>query len=347
MRTLSPSHPRNPFPTPDRRHLAAVAAPTAVPQPPRIAVSGGTDFDPKGVGWGVWRTCRARQWLKNVLVFAAPAAAGVLTQPVRLAHAVLAAVILCAASSAGYFLNDARDAAADSLHPSKRHRPIAAGVIRLPAAWATAAVLAVGAVTVATAWLGPHTAFAVAAYLVLTAAYSLHLKQIPVLELLTVAVGFALRTVIGALATHVPVSPWFLIVTASGALFMIAGKRSAELQELHDEAARAHRPVLAAYTLPYLAHLRTLAATSALIAYCLWALTLHAAGTANALAGARHGGTVLLQLSILPVLAGLLRYSLHLHHGHGARPEDLVLSDRFLQGCAATWLLLFTAGIYV
>ena len=286
---------------------------------------------------GLVRTMRPNQWTKNALVLAAPVAAGVIDQRDVAVRTALAVVAFCLASSATYLLNDARDVEADQRHPTKRHRPIAAGVVPVPVAVATA-----GALLVAALGIGFATAVdlgvTLLAYLVLTTSYSLGLKHVAVVDIVLVAAGFVLRAVAGATATGVPISQWFFIVTSAGALLMVVGKRHAELSHLGEEAGT--RPVLAAYTPEFLTVLQSAATAAVLLAYCLWAFES---------AGSASGGDaeLLFQLSIVPFVVAILRYALLIDRGEGGEPEKLVLSDRTVLVAGACWAIIYGYGVYL
>jgi len=204
-----------------------------------------------GFAAGLVRTARPRQWIKNLLVFAAPGAAGVLTHGMALGRSFVAFAIFCLAASGTYFMNDAFDRDVDRLHPDKRHRPVAAGVVARQAAALSAALLLAGSIGLGVALLGREFALAVGVYAGINLAYSVWLKREPILDLTAVASGFLIRAIAGGLAVGVPLSNWFLIVASFGSLFMVAGKRHAEHVDLRDERG-AHRATLAEYSLGYL-----------------------------------------------------------------------------------------------
>lgn len=285
---------------------------------------------------GLIRLARPRQWSKNVLVFAAPGAAGVLDNRDPLIDAVIAFVCFCLAAAGTYYVNDARDADADRRHPTKHTRPVALGVVPIWLAYAGGAVLLGGGVALAFV-AGTDLVYAVLAYVALTTAYSTVLKHVAVVDLVAVAAGFVLRAVAGAAATGVPISDWFFIVTSFGSLFIISGKRSAEAGEVGDGAA-GFRSVLAAYSSSYTAYLRAVTSGAVLVAYCLWAFEKAAESAAT---------VPWYQLSILPFVMGVLRYALVLDQGKGSAPEDIVLGDRALQVIGLAWVIVFAAGVYV
>jgi decaprenyl-phosphate phosphoribosyltransferase len=280
------------------------------------------------------RLARPKQWLKNVLVVAAPAAAGVVTHARPAFHTLIAFICFCMAASATYFLNDAIDAEADRQHPKKRTRPVAAGDVSVQAAVVGSVVLMAAAIALSFAarW---QLALVVAGYLALTIAYSLWLKHEPVLDLGAVACGFVLRAIAGGIAVGVSISPWFLIVAGAGSLFMVTGKRSAELRSLGSDAG-SHRRSLAGYTEAFLGYVRAVSSSVAILAYCLWAFEK----------SALVGTPAWFQLSIIPFALGILRYALLLEQGEGGAPEELILSDRVLLMIGAVWAVCFAIAVH-
>lgn len=284
---------------------------------------------------GLVFTARPRQWVKNVLVFAAPGAAGLLTDPGVVAVAGGAFVVFCLAASGTYFLNDALGVAADRLHPTKCQRPIAIGAVDVGVAKVVGAVLLVSSAVVALALAGWRLALVVGAYAAVQPLYSAWLRSVPIADLAVVASGFVLRAVAGAVAVGVPISRWFLIVTTFGSVFLVSGKRTAEHIDLGEQRGR-HRSSLGRYSLRFLQHVRLVAASVTVTAYCLWAV--EKAGAAD--------GAIWFPLSILPFVLVVLRYALLLDAGKGGCPEELVFEDRFLQVLAVLWLMAVAAGVH-
>src|SRR5258706_74354 len=235
------------------------------------------------------RTARIKQWTKNVLVFAAPGAAGVLDSATPLARTLIAFACFCLAASGTYFLNDAADVESDRRHPKKRFRPIAAGELSVGTARMIGCSLIAAAIALSfvARW---ELAITIAGYVALTSTYSLVLKQVAVVDIVAVAAGFVLRAVAGATATGVPISNWFFIVASFGSLFMVAGKRHAERIEMGDAAASV-RSTLAQYSDSFLAYLRAVSSGTVFVAYCLWAFEK---------ADETHATIPWYQLSILP-----------------------------------------------
>ena len=227
------------------------------------------------------------------------------------------------------------DAEADRLHPRKRLRAVASGVVPVGTAKAIGvAFLAIGAGAPAV-WGAPGVSGLLALYAVITLSYSLWLKEIAIVDLAAVASGFVLRAISGGVAADVPISDWFLIVASFGSLFIVAGKRHAEHVDLR-EGRGAHRATLEEYSLNFLSYVRSVSSGVAIAAYCLWAF--EKARVADV--------PVLFQLSIIPFVMALLRYAMVLDAGRGGAPEDVVLGDRTLQVLGVVWVGLFAAGVY-
>ena len=280
---------------------------------------------------------RPRQWLKNVLVFAAPLAAGQLFAAHVLLPSIGAFIAFCAISSATYLVNDARDVDADRAHPTKRARPIAAGHLPKSTAIVMAAVLALGSLGLSL-WIRPALAAVVLAYFVFTLSYSLLLKHEPVVELALLSVGFLLRAIAGGVASNLPISQWFLIVAGFGSLFMAAGKRYSELRAVTDADPLAERVpqrrALSGSTIGYLRFVWGTAAAVTISAYCLWAFDV----------GQHGNGALWAQWSIVPFVMALLRYAVIIDGGGAEAPEDAVLGDKVLLILGLAWAVLFTMG---
>lgn len=278
---------------------------------------------------------RPKQWVKNVLVFAAPGAAGVLDNATSLWRTVVAFIAFCLASSGTYYWNDLHDVAADRQHPTKRHRPIASGALGTRTARVVGTLLLAGGIGSAFA-IGWRAGLVVVSYIVLTNLYSVALKHVAVVDLVAVAGGFVLRAVGGAVATGVTMSTWFVLCTSFGSLFIVAGKRFAELRELGERAGT--RASLDAYSLAFLQTVVTVSVGATLVSYCIWAFEV------RELAGSDWP---FYELSIVPMLTALLRYTLVLEQGHGAAPEEIFAADRWLQALGLVWVLVFGLGVYV
>jgi decaprenyl-phosphate phosphoribosyltransferase len=275
---------------------------------------------------------RPKQWIKNVLVAAAPGAAHALFHERVALRTAAAFVAFCLAASGNYLLNDVRDVDADRLHPTKRFRPIAAGAVPVRLALITSGVLLATGMVIA-ALLSLKFAAVLAAYIGLTVLYSLWLKHEPVLDIAIVASGFVFRAVAGGVATKIPLSQWFLIVTAAGSLFVVAGKRHGEYLAMGEDRATT-RASLASYSLAYLRYVWMLASAVGIVAYCLWAFEQSHAK-----------GFPWFELSIVPFVLALLRYALIIETGHAGAPEEVLLGDRVFLVLVAFWLLVYGAGL--
>ncbi len=281
------------------------------------------------------KQARPKQWLKNLLVFAAPGAAGVLNDWSSLWRSVVIFVAFCLASSGTYFWNDLLDAESDRNHPTKQHRPIASGAIPVGIGRLVGTGLLVAGVGLAatTRW---QAALVVAGYVVLTSLYSAVLKHIAVVDLIAVAAGFVLRAIAGAVATDVQMSKWFSLTTSFASLFIVAGKRYAELRDLGEDSQT--RSTLDDYSLGFLRIVLSVSCGAAMVTYCIWAFdTRELAGTT----------WPFYELSIIPMTTALLRYTLILEQGHGAAPEEIFAHDRVLQVLGVIWIAMFGFGLYL
>lgn len=279
---------------------------------------------------------RPRQWAKNVLVFAAPLAAGKLFVPDVFWPSIGAFVAFCLISSATYLINDIRDVTNDREHPTKHRRPIAAGELPIPLAIVMAILLAAGSL-VGSYLIAPALAGVILAYAVFTLAYSLALKHEPVIELALLSMGFLLRAIAGGAASDLPISQWFLIVAGFGSLFMAAGKRYSELKREEENGVAKgdiRRKALAGYTLGYLRFVWSVAAAVAIMGYALWSFDV--AQTPSSLPWA--------EWSVLPFVLAILRYGVVIDKGDAEAPEDAVLGDKVLMLLGLAWLVLFGLG---
>jgi len=304
------------------------ARPGRVPPPPRTP-------GPRGsVPWGYVRSLRPRQWVKNVLVLAAPLAAGAVFRPDVLGPTAVAFVLFCLCASGVYLVNDSIDVEEDRRHPRKRFRPIAAGLVPRPVAVGLAVVLFAVAITAAVVLTRPALAGVLGSYVVIQLAYCLFLKNQPVIDLAVVASGFLLRGIAGGVAAGLFLSQWFLLVTAFGSLFMVAGKRYSELILVGDAAAT--RKTLQEYSASYLRFVWSLSAGVTVTAYSLWAFEM-----------ARSQTTVpWATISIAPFVLAVLRYARDVDKGAAGAPEEIVLGDRVLLVLGTLWVLTVGVGVF-
>jgi len=278
------------------------------------------------------RALRPRQWVKNLLVVAAPLAAGSLDDADVAGRTALAFAAFCLVASAVYLVNDVIDADEDRRHPSKRRRPVAAGEIAPRTAIATAAVLLCAGLALGYG-VALELGLTMTVYVAIQAAYSLGLKNQPVMDLAAVAAGFLLRAIAGGVASGIYLSPWFLLVAAFGSLFMVAGKRYSEIHAIGPHAGT--RRSLEYYSESYLRFVWGLAASVAVIAYSLWAFDQ-----------ASEGGFAWEEISVAPFVLGMLRYAVDIDRGAAGAPEVIVFGDRVLQVLGVAWIAAVCLGIW-
>jgi 4-hydroxybenzoate polyprenyltransferase len=265
----------------------------------------------------VFRLLRPRQWIKNLLLFAALVFAKQLLVPRSLGLALLAFAAFCLASSSVYVVNDLVDVERDRAHPDKRLRPIASGEVSPGAAALMAALLTLSALGLAFG-IGRSFGAAVIVYLGLSHFYSLAGKNAVVPDVMLVAAGFVIRAVAGALAIHVPYSDWFVLCTLFLAMFIAFSKRRAELVAVGSGAPRS-RPVLALYSESSLAAFTSASMAAAVISYSLYVQDVHEkVGRAQEL----------LPFTVPFVIFVILRYHLLVERGSlGEKPEEAIFRD--------------------
>jgi decaprenyl-phosphate phosphoribosyltransferase len=290
---------------------------------------------PDNVIVGIVKAVRPRQWVKNILVLAAPVAA--LGGPVRydyrevLINASIAFVVFSMAASAIYLVNDVRDIEADRQHPTKRFRPIAAGVLPEWLAYTLAVILGVASLVIS--WFVTRDlAIVMVVYIVMQLAYCFGLKHQAVLDICIVSSAYLIRAIAGGAATNIPLSQWFLLVMAFGSLFMVAGKRYAELQLAERTGAKIRRS-LESYTGTYLRFVWTLSATAMVLCYALWAFD------------PSRANNTWFAVSIIPITVAVLRYAVDVDGGMAGEPEEIALRDRVLQLLLLAWIGTFCAAV--
>jgi decaprenyl-phosphate phosphoribosyltransferase len=283
---------------------------------------------------GVLKTMRPRQWVKNVLVFAAPFVGGGIFSGNVWLDCVIAFAAFSLAASGVYLVNDALDVEADRAHPTKCRRPIAAGIVPVTLAYVVAAVLFAGAIALGLLadW---RLLVVLAVYVAVQLAYCLWLKHQPVIDICIVASGFLLRAIAGGVATGIALSQWFLLVAGFGSLFMVAGKRYAEMM-LAERTGAKIRKSLESYSASYLRYIWSLSATVMIMTYSLWAFEIRET----------HHNSVWSVISIVPFVIAVLRYSVDVDRGSGGEPEEIALGDRVLQVLALAWVAMLTLAVY-
>jgi 4-hydroxybenzoate polyprenyltransferase len=319
---------QRPLPAINQRPEADRAQPASATRPRPMAVS-------------LLRSLRPSQWTKNLIVFAAllfgeRADAPAFLDPTAIARAIAAFVIFCALSGVVYLINDVADREKDRLHPLKRNRPIASGEVSPSLAMGTAIALA--AVALAGSYvLRPTFALVGVIYIALQALYSGPLKHVVIIDVLTIAIGFVLRAVGGAVAIDVPISHWLLILTILLALFLALSKRRHELVLLAD-GATSHRPILEEYSPYLLDQMIAVVTASTLISYVIYSVSPETVQKFH---------TDYLGLTLIFPLYGIFRYLYLVHQKEGGgSPSEMLLNDRPLLLCVALWAIAVAGVIY-
>ena len=282
---------------------------------------------------------RPHQWTKNLVLFAALAFSKHLFEAGPLVRAVVAFALFCGLSGAVYLLNDVADRERDRMHPLKRLRPVASGALSPRTAVGLAALIGFGCLALSFT-LGVPFAACTVLYLGLNLLYSFSLKEVVILDVLAISMGFVLRAVAGAVAIGVLISDWLLICTILLALFLTLSKRRHELTSLSGTAV-SHRPTLQEYS-PYLLDQMIAVVTASCVTS--YAFYTTAQETRDKFQTDRLAWT-------LPfVLYGIFRYLYLVHRKEqGGSPSDVLLTDRPLLAAVALWalavvLIVYTAG---
>lgn len=280
------------------------------------------------------KTARPHEWVKNVLVFAGLLFSGQVDDPWAIGQALITFAAFCAISSAGYFINDLNDVELDRRHPKKRFRPIAAGQLSIPSAWAIASGLAVGAIAVAFLAVNWKVGLFVTGYGMIQVAYSFGLKQVVIIDVMTLATLFIFRVMAGAEAVDTVASEWLILCTGMLALFLGFTKRRQEaVSELHE--GTSSRPVLEHYSLPFLDQMVALVTTGTVVSYAIYAVDSPLVGNQ-------------MMLTIPPVVYGIFRYLYLIYDRSDDRSTAaIVAEDRPIIAAAGVFALTAFLLLYV
>lgn len=300
-----------------------------------MPVGPGPSASASQVASGLIREVRPKQWTKNLLLFFGLIFALKLTDLRLLGLATAGFVVFCAASSAIYVVNDLTDLDRDRHHPVKRNRPIAAGIVTPRQAIALATVLFVGSILGAFA-LRPNFGAVTLGYLALNVAYSFWLKHIVLIDVFSIAAGFVIRAVAGAIVVGVPISPWLYVCTVLAALFVALAKRRHELVLLSSGAGR-HRRILEEYSPELLDQMITVVTAATVMAYSLYTFSADNLPKNHAM-----------MLTLPFVLYGIFRYLylVYMRNGGGS-PEDVLFKDAPFLANAVLWMGTAVAILYV
>ena len=283
------------------------------------------------------RLLRIRQWLKNTFVLAPLVFAGDLGRTESVINALAAFGSFCLMSSAVYVMNDLLDRDSDRHHPEKRDRPIAAGLVSVPAAVAAGLALA-GASLGLAATVGPVVIALLSGYFLLNLAYSVYLKRLVILDVFSIAAGFVIRVLVGAYAIPVTASHWLLLCTFLLALFLGFSKRRTELVLLQS-GSESHRPVLAWYSAELITYMNLIVCAATIVCYALYTVAPETIEKFH---------TDALVYSVPFVVYGVFRYLFLVYAlGEGGSPADMVLRDRPLLACVTLWAAYCSFVIYV
>ena len=278
---------------------------------------------------------RPKQWTKNLFVFAGIFFDGGVLNLVRISRSLAIFAIFCLVSSAIYLINDLVDIEKDRQHPTKCKRPLASGALAPRVAIVAAALLLLVCLPLAF-WLDPRVGTVTLAYVLLMLIYDFWLKRLVIIDVMTVAAGFLLRVVAGALAVHVSrFSPWLYVCTTFLALFISINKRRTELVLLAGNA-NSHRSSLEQYSLPLLDDMSSLVTTATVVAYCIYTF---------AAPYVPQNGAMMVTIPF--VLYGIFRYQYLVRiKSAGGAPEDVLLQDKPLIATCLLWVLTVAAVIY-
>lgn len=276
------------------------------------------------------RIARPGHWVKNIVVLL-PVVFGMhITDTEAWVRAIGAAVAFCLVSSFGYIINDIRDRQSDRAHPRKKDRPLAAGSLSVKTAVIEAVVCVVSGFVIALA-LSPLLLFVVGAYVGLQIFYTFFLKQKALVDVICIAMGFVLRTVSGAVAIGVVISPWLFICMFTICLFMGFCKRYNEIVTIGDiSLAQNHRNTLIAYTPDLLTHLITVSAGIAVVSFLFYGL---------ADSTVEQFGTNYFVYTLPLVVYAVFRFAMLSMKGSYADPTDLILRDKPFQATVALWVI--------
>lgn len=282
---------------------------------------------------------RPHQWIKNGVVFLAMIFGGKLLDLSCWCATLIAAICFSLVSSAIYCLNDVMDADYDRQDPSKCRRPIASGAVTPRAALAAGAICAAAGLLLSILLLPIGATWVIVAYLVLNIGYCLRLKNMTLIDVIIVALGFVLRIVIGGIVAQLWISQWIVIMVFLLALFLALAKRRHEVKLVDKGEKEKGRKSVAGYSIPFLDISLGMLAGVILIGYILYTLQPRTI---------EQFSTEYLYITALPVLCGLLRYlQLTIVDNRSGNPSKIVYSDRAIRATVAIWLLLFIFIIYV
>lgn len=277
---------------------------------------------------GLIKLCRPRQWPKNLLVLAVPLASKDILDFEVLRQSLIAAIAFVFVSSSVYVWNDLRDVNLDKLNPLKASRPLASGAVGEWHAYVLGSALFACGISITARWSSQGFLGTLVAYCVIQFCYQLWFKNIALLDIASVSSGFVLRAMAGGAAADIPISFWFMSITGSVALFVISAKRFSEFRASGQDFGA--RKVLAQYSEGYLRMVWASSLTISVIFYMLWSAEKDLVDASS-----------VSRASVIPFTLVLLKYAMYVDRGLAEEPERIIITDRFIQAFAFSWLVLF------
>ncbi len=282
-------------------------------------------------------TLRPQQWVKNFVLFAGLIFSQNLDKPEFIFKSAAGFALFCVLSSSAYIFNDIMDLDSDRKHPLKSSRPIASGQLKVPTAVLLFIVLAAVSVGLSV-WLSPMFALTAASYFILNLIYSVYLKNVVIIDVMSIAAGFVIRAVAGAVVIGVEISAWLVVCTILLALFLGFGKRRHELMLLESQATD-HRKILSEYSPYFLDQMIAVVTASTVIAYAFYTLSPEV----EMKLGTKH-----MDLTIPFVLYGVFRYLYLIHQKEGGgSPTRMLLTDKPILANVILWLAAVVLIVYI
>ncbi len=273
------------------------------------------------------KATRPKQWIKNLLMAAAPIAAGQFES--QITNISLGVIGFTAASVIGYLINDWIDKESDRNHPKKKFRPFASERLKLPSLIVMLSMSSI--VLILTCVILPtEFVFTIIVYLFITISYTLLVKNLPVVEMIWLASGFLIRAIAGSAIIQEAPTGWFVVAVGFGALFIVSAKRLAELKSNYSNLTRI---VISQYKENFLNRVLTTSASITLLTYSLWVFQV-------------HPNSVLAQFTILPLTLSILLYSWHSENGDTESPENIIYKDKLLVLSGLTVIISLLFVIY-
>ena len=279
---------------------------------------------------------RPQQWVKNLFLFVPIFFAGDFFNTSKMVLLFMGFISFCLVSSAVYVLNDFKDIESDKLHPIKKFRPLASGMVNPPMALVVMAILGLAGLTISY-FLSPQYSLLLIAYVVMNILYSLGLKNVSIVDILIVSIGFVLRTIAGGIIADVLISHWLVIMIFLLSLFLVLAKRREDMLEFV-ASGKAIRKSIANYNMDFINLTITMLSGVIIVSYIMY--------TVSPEVNERMKSTNLYMTSLF-VITGLLRYlQITLVENKSGSPVRILYTDKFIHFTLAGWILSFFLIIY-